>query len=183
MKHEQIKKILEHFKGKTVNNKILKEYCNLNHLDLITESQYEDYVFQQEHDDRATKTLAGIFAELSQFKYIPTFLSESEKKKINEANEDIEWKIAKVLEDNGILYKEIDLLTKNLANAFQAIMENAGRRANNMCAVVLSTLAKDKFGDPLSLKSLGGFYRAKAKELGIKLHKTQEDIIVDEKLD
>lgn len=180
MKPEQIKKILAHFKGKLVNNTILKEHCNLNHFDFISEDQYEDYVFQQEHDERTAQALASIFAELSQFKYIPTFLSEDEKRTLNEANEDIEWKIAKVLEDNGILYREIDLVTKNLGNAFQAIMENAGRRANNMCAVVLSTLAKEKFGDSLILKHLADYYRSKAKELGVKLHRTQEDVIVGE---
>lgn len=179
MKPEQIKQILEYFEDKQVSNAALKEYCNRQGLDLITESQYEDYIYQKEHDERVTKTLTGIFTELSQFKYIPTFISDSERRKLNENNEDIEWRIAKVLEDNDILYKEIDLLTKNLANAFHAIMENAGRRANNMCAVVLSTLAKEKFGDPLVLKPLADYYRAKAKELGVTLHKTQEDRIVE----
>ena len=179
MKPEQIKQILAHFKDKPVTNAVLKEYCNLKHFDLIVMSQYDDYLFQQEHDERVTNALSHIFKELSQYKYIPTFISDGDKKTMNEANEDIEWKIAKVLEDNGILYREIDLLTKNLANSFQAIMENAGRRADNMCAVVLSTLAKEKFGDPLTLKPMAEYYRAKAKELGIKLHKTQEDVIVE----
>jgi|SRR3972149_11549162 len=175
MKHLEIKKVLAHFKGKPVNNNILTEYCNLYHLDLITEGDYEDYLFQQEHDERVEKTLPLIFAELSQFRYVPTFINDDEKREMNEANEDIEWKISKVLEDNGILYREIDLISKNLATAFQAMMENAGRRANNMCAVVLSTLAKEKFGDPLKLKDLASYYGEKAKELGIKLHKTQTE--------
>jgi len=173
MKYIEIKKVLAHFKGKPVNNKVLAEHCNLNHFDLITEGAYEDYLFQQEHDERAQNILPLIFAELSKFQYVPTFISVDERRKMNEVNEDIEWKISKVLEDNGILYREIDLICKNLATAFQAIMENAGRRANNMCAVVLSTLAKEKFGDPLKLKDLALYYREKAKELG--LNKTQTE--------
>ena len=173
MKYIEIKKVLAHFKGKPVNNKILAEHCNLNHFDLITEGAYEDYLFQQEHDERAQNILPLIFAELSKFLYVPTFISVDERRKMNEANEDIEWKISKVLEDNGILYREIDLICKNLATAFQAIMENAGRRANNMCAIVLSTLAKEKFGDPLKLKDLALYYREKAKELGIKKTQTE----------
>ena len=180
MKPDQIKNILARFRGKPVTNNILAEYCNLNKFDLVVESQYEDYLFQQEHDERAQRALAGIFAELSHFRYVPTFISDTEKRALNEANEDIEWKIAKVLEDNGVLYKEIDLLTKNLGGALQAVIENAGRRANNMCAVVLSTLAKEKLGDPLSLTTISAYYREKAKELGIKLHKTQQDVIVSE---
>lgn len=177
MKHTEIKEIVEHFRGTPVTNNSLAEFCNLKHFELITESQYADYLFQQEHDERVSNVLGGIFEELSHFRYIPTFISDAEKKKLNEANEDIEWKIAKILEDNGVLYKEIDILTKNLANACQAIVENAGRRANNMCAVVLSTLAKEKFGDPLSLKPLAEYYRVKAKELGIELHKSQNEEI------
>ena len=175
MKYLEIKKVLAHFKGKPVNNKVLAEYCNLKHFDLITEGAYEDYLFQQEHDERVENALPLIFAELSKFRYVPTFISDDERREMNEANEDIEGKMSKVLEDNGILYREIDLISKNLATAFQAIMENAGRRANNMCAVVLSTLAKEKFGDPLKLKDLASYYGVKAKELGIKLHKTQTE--------
>ena len=170
MKHEQIKEILEAFRSNAVTQDVLKAFCERKHFELITTDQYSDYLFQQEHDERVQKVLAGIFTELSQFRYVPTFISDADKKKLNEANEDIEWKIAKILEENGVLYKEIDILTKNLANACQAIVENAGRRANNMCAVVLSTLAKEKFGDPLSLKPLAEYYREKAKELGIELH-------------
>ena len=34
---------------------------------------------------------------------------------------------------------------------------------------------KEKFGDPLKLKDLASYYGVKAKELGIKLHKTQTE--------
>ena len=63
MKHLEIKKVLAHFKGKPVNNKVLAEHCNLNRFDLITEGAYEDYLFQQEHDERAQNILQLIFAE------------------------------------------------------------------------------------------------------------------------
>lgn len=173
MKHIEIKKIIAHFKDKPVNSNVLREYCNLNHFELITQSMYEDYLFQQEHDERVQEALPFIFSELTKFQYIPTFISNDERRVMNEANADIEWKISKVLEDKDILYREIDLICKNLATAFQAIMENAGRRANNMCAVVLSTVAKEKFGDPLKLKNLALYYREKAKELGIKLNENK----------
>lgn len=174
MKNEQIKDILAHFKGVQINQTTLTEYCNLKHYNPMVMSQFEDCRYQQEHDERVQTALPFIFAELAKFQYTPTYLSDSEVKAMKEANDDIEWKISKVLEDNGIHYKEIDLITKNLGSALQVIMENAGGRANNMCAVVLSTLAKEKFGDPLILKPLAEYYREKAKELGIKLHKDNE---------
>ena len=170
----QVKQILEHFKGKPVTNNVLKEYCNLKHFDIIVESQYDDAVFQQGHDERVAEVLPFIFAELAQYCDIPTYGSDSERKKIKEVNEDIEWKIAKVLEDHGVLKMEVKIMTGGLGDMFKNIMDNAGTRATNMADTVLNTIAKEKFGVPVALRPLGEYYRAKAKELGVKLHRTQE---------
>ena len=178
MKAEQIKAILEHFKGKPVNNNVLKEYCNLKHFDVIVGSQYDDAVFQQGHDERLAEVLPFIFAELSQYRDIPTYGSDSDRKNIKEANEDIEWKIAKVLEDHGVLKMEVKIITGGLGDIFKNIMDNAGTRATNMADTVLNTIAKEKFGDPVALRPLGEYYRTKAKDLGVKLHRTQENGIV-----
>lgn len=174
MKPDQIQKILARFKGKTITQEILKEYCNLHHFDLITLNQYEDALFQQEHDDRIAMVLPLIFKELSNYQYPPTFITDQQRKAINEANEDIEWKISKALEDCGVVYREIDLLTKNLGSEFQAIMENAGKRASNMCIVVLTEIAKQKFGKNLEIKKLAEYYREAAKELGLALQKSNK---------
>lgn len=175
MKNEQTREIINRFRGQQVTQNLLDEFCKLKHFDPIVVSEYEDRLFQQEHDERVASALPDIFAELMKWQYIPTYISAGEDKKLREENEDIEWRIAKVLEDKGIQYKEIDTATKNIGNALQHIMTMAGNRASNMCVVVLATLAKDKFGDPLVLKPIAEFYRAKAKELGVKLHRTQNE--------
>ena len=174
IQYVQVRKILDHFKGaKSVPQKLLTEFCNLEKLNVITEGQYEDYLFQDEHDKRVSAILPRVFNILAQWQYTPEFVHESVKNVIREHNDDLEWKLAKVLEEGGIVYKEVDIVTKNMAQAFATICENAGKRMNNMAAVVLSDLARQKFSNELIMKDLAEYYRGRAKELGIKLHKTQ----------
>ena len=137
-------------------------------------SQYEECVFQQEHDDRVASLMPVLLAELSKYRDVPTFGTEKERKAIAEANSDIEWQIAKVLEDHGVIKGEIGIITGNLAQAFKSIVENAGTRAKNMCDSVLNEIGEEKFGKNMPIKPMAEFYRAKAKELGKQLQKTQE---------
>lgn len=174
MKGEQIKDILAHFKGKPVNNNILAEYCNLNKFDVLVISQYEDCVYQQEHDERVASLMPALFAELSKFRDVPTYETDKVRKAIVGANEDIEWQIAKVLEDYGVRKGEIGVITGNLAQAFKYIVEAAGTRAKNMCDTVLNEIGEERFGKDLPIKPMAEFYRAKAKELGKDLTKAQE---------
>jgi hypothetical protein len=174
IQYQQVRQIIDHFKGaKSVPQKLLTEFCNLQKFNVLSEGQYEDYVFQDEHDGRVASVLPKVFEVIAQWQYTPEFISISAKNAIREANDDLEWKLAKVLEEGGIVYKEVDIVTRNMAQAFSTVCENAGKRMNNMAAVVLSDLAKQKFGLELVMKDLAGYYRERAKELGIKLHKTQ----------
>jgi hypothetical protein len=50
-------------------------------------------------------------------------------------------------------------VTQNLDGTLQSIVMNAGKRANNMVATMFSFIAKEKFGDPLKVKTLGEAYR------------------------
>ena len=71
----------------------------------------------------------------------------------------IEVAIANILEGHDVLYNEIDILTGNLGSAFKSIMDNVGRRASNTCAAAISTLAKQTFGEPLTIKKLAEYQR------------------------
>jgi|CXWL01.1.fsa_nt_gi hypothetical protein len=152
--------ILAFFNGKPVTQDLLNEFCNLNKFDVITPGQYEEFRGQQEHDERVMAMLPTIFAELSAFRHIPEYIGDNEKKALRESNDDIEWRIAKIVEDSGIPYgREIDVVFRNLANALQGIVTNAGVRMNNMCAASLSAIAKQKFGEKITVAQLGTFYR------------------------
>ncbi len=63
----------------------------------------------------------------------------------------------------SILYQEIDIVTGNLGSVLKAIMDGAGKRANNMIATMLSFVAKEKYGDPLKVKTSGEAYRDHAE--------------------
>jgi hypothetical protein len=103
--------------------------------------------------------LPSILAELATFRYVPELIGDAERKEIQQANGEIEKRIAAILEENSIEYREIELVTKNLGGALLAIMENVGTRANNACAGALSKLATETFGEPLTLKKLADYAR------------------------
>lgn len=175
---EQIGDILLFFKDKPVNGDVLREFCARRTYELLTPNQYEECRAQQEHDDRVTASLTPIFAELSKFRHIAEFISAKEHKAIVESNEDIEWKIAKIVEDTGLPYgREVDVVFRNLASAFHGIITNAGTRMNNMCANALSAIAKEKFGDVITVQQLGRYYRENV--LKVKDEPLQEKVESD----
>lgn len=161
----QIKDIVQTFRGKVVNAKLLKEYCDRHQFELVTEGEFQDFLFQQEHDERVQKCLPAILAELSKFQQPGEWIGDDEREKINEQNEIIAVNICAILEDNGVLYNEIEILTKNIGNALQAIMEGAGRRASNMCAATFTHITKAKFDDPLTVKKLADYHRTEIEKI------------------
>jgi len=56
-------------------------------------------------------------------------------------------------------YREIDVLIKNFGEEMNAITNNASTRMNNMCAIVISDVAQQKFGEVLTVKDLGDYHR------------------------
>jgi hypothetical protein len=170
---EQVMVILERFRGKPINQNVLNEFCNLYHLDAMTMNDYEDCLFQQEHDERVAKVIPAVFEILKSYKDVPTFAPKKERKAIIDANEDIEWQIAKVFEDCGVVKSELKIITGNFGSNLKMIIENAGERAVNMCDAVLREIGEDKFGVGLPIKPMAEFYRAKAKKLSEDLTKTQ----------
>ena len=160
MNFAHIGAILAFFKDKPVTQDLLKAFCERSQFEVITLGQYEEFRGQQEHDERVMAMLPDIFEELSAFRHVPEYITDKEKTAIRASNDDIEWKIAKIVEDSGIPYgKEIDVVFRNLANALQGIATNAGTRMNNMCASSLSAIAKQKFGEKITVAQLGTFYR------------------------
>lgn len=160
MNFGHIGEILAFFKGKPVTADLLKAFCERNKYEVITPFQYEEFRGQQEHDDRVKGMLPAIYAELSTLQHVPEYITDKEKAAIRASNDDIEWKIAKIVEDSGIPYgREIDVVFRNLANSLQGAVTNAGVRMNNMCAASLSAIAKQKFGDKITVAELGTFYR------------------------
>ena len=154
-----------------VSNAVLKSYCDRKGIDFLAEGEYQDHLFQYEHDQRAIELVPKILAKVAEYQYVPDYVSDKKKKEIKEANEKIQYDIAKICEDGGIFYREVDVLTKNLAGEVAQTIENAGTRINNMCSLVISVVAQEKFGDGLKVSDLAKFHRLKA---GIESEDTVE---------
>lgn len=165
----ELKEIVEFFRGKPVTNDALKAFCDRKKFMPILVGEYEDYLFQYEHDLRLATALPEILALLTKFRIVPELEKESVKKKIIKDNDDLSAEVAGVLENHGIVYREVDLLTRHIGGALDKIMQLANTRASNMCSAVMVDLAEEKFGKVLTIKAFAEAYRAKH---GIKEEKS-----------
>lgn len=161
---KEIRAIIEHFLGKEVSNEALKSFCERSGYAVIGEGEYSDWLFAYEHDERFRKVLPEIMAALSKWHYPGDFLSEQDAVKIKSQNEDVELEICEIMEKGGILYQEIDLLTKNLGEALHALLQNAGVRSSNMCAAVFAYTTKQKYGETLPLGVLAEVHRVEIEK-------------------
>lgn len=163
--------LIEHFKGKPVNQDVLIEYCNLNKIGAISEGQYQDFLYQYNHDKRIEAIVPDILAAMQKYRPVPTLIEEAARNTLIDSNETISVEICSLMEKHGILYTEIDLICDSIGGHFKAMLYEAGVRANNMAATMLAHTAKEKYGDPLTVKVLGEAYRsiavAKGKAAGL----------------
>jgi hypothetical protein len=156
----EILDIMQNFNfHKKVSSRVLQSYCDRKGYEFLGAGDYEDHVYQYEHDQRAKAIIPLVLAELQKFQYVEDYIGESKKEKVKEENGQIEFAIAKICEDHGLQYREIDVLIKNFGEEMNAITNNASTRMNNMCAIVISDVAQQKFGEVLTVKDLGDYHR------------------------
>ena len=159
---KQLLQIVEHFDGKPITNEVIREFCNLHKLDYVSVGVIEDWRFQYGSDKRVATFMPAALAVLMKYKPVPELMGEQERMKIIAENEQLSVEMCKLLEENGILYQEIDLVCKNMGSIAQSIFVDAGSRANNMASTMLAFTAKKTYGDPLTVKALGEAYRTEA---------------------
>lgn len=165
----EMEAIIRHFIASTipVTQNVIKEFCNVKGFKVVTLGAYEDFKFQYEHDRRLEALVPAIMEAFLKYRNVPELAKDDERKKIIDANTHLSTEIAKLMEDHGILYQEIDLVTETLGSVIKAIFTDAGKRANNMCSTMLAHTAREKYGETLALKTLGEAYRKIAKEKGV----------------
>lgn len=151
--------IIAHFEGKLVSPEVLTEYCNLKHYPPITMGEYEDYLFQYQHDARMAKIVPDIMSVLSNVKVAGMFDSDKSKETTNSDNMALAVEICNLLEIHNIEYREVDLITKNLSSLISAIFKSVDVRVGNMASTVLAETATAKFGEPLTIQKLGAAFR------------------------
>lgn len=164
-RRNEIKEVVEFFKGKPVTNDVLAEYCNRRKYVPIVLSEYEDYKFQYEHDQRFARVIPLIMAEMLNIQQPPEFASQADRKKAFDNNNRIELNIAKIFEDSDILYSEADTIGKNLGVMLQGIMTGVSNRVNNMGVATMMDIAGKQLGYPLTVKACAQYFRKEADAL------------------
>lgn len=147
------KALVVQFKGVNATDKMVCDFCKRHKMPMTDAGSVEDFIYQQEYDDRMNVVLPLVLKALAKLQYAGEYISETTRKQISEDNDDISREIAQILEDNGILYREMSLL-QSLAGDVAKLFSTAERRVSNMCATVLAEMAQEKLGDPLSIKVL-----------------------------
>ena len=137
--------LAQEFKGKVFNDKLVADFCTRNKLEVVDAGSVEDFIYQEEYDERMAKVIPLILAKLSTVKYVGMFETEQKKKEVLDFNDNLSAEIAVILEDNGVEYREIGLL-KELYGNIGNIMNSAERRISNMCANTLNEMAMEKLG-------------------------------------
>jgi hypothetical protein len=152
--HNNDRKLLaEHFVGKTFNDKIVYDFCTRNKIAVTDAGSVEDFIYQNEYDTRLKTITPLILTELAKFQVSGEYDTPERQKEVLESNDSIAEKIARVLEDNGVLYREIEVLPTIGADLSQ-ILTNAEGLSSRMCANVLAEMGQEKLGNPLTIKAL-----------------------------
>lgn len=147
--------LVEHFYGKPVTQDVIVEYCNLNHIEAVPLTTYEDFKFQYEHDKRMENLVPAILNAILAYKPLPELIDEAARNTIIKNNEQISMEVCRLMEEYGVLYQEVDIVCEGLKGVVSSILTDASQRASNAGARVLMNLAIEKFGTPLTLKTLG----------------------------
>lgn len=162
MKRDEILEIIKHFKGqKGVKDKALQEFCKRKGFQLISEGQYDDYLFAYNHDARLDSVMPDILMVLSKLRNVPEFASHKERQAIMDANEAVSIEIAMLMETHEILYTDIDLILGGLSGRFMGALQSAKQRVDNMCGAELVAVAEKTFGSPLTIKALAEHNRSR----------------------
>lgn len=148
----EIRRIVDHFKGKPVTQKVIEEFCNRSKITPITEGELKDYIYQVEHDEKVSTLFPLILAELQKLKYKPEFASEADRKKIDEENDEVRVNITKLYEEYAIEYRLVNTVGEELGNFVGGKIALAGQTAFNKALDVMLHIAKEKFGGEFNMK-------------------------------
>lgn len=158
-----MREIVKHFLGKPYTGNAIAEFCNLNHYPAITPGELEDWTFAWEHEQRIVRVIPRVCAELAKWRFNRGLNTPEEMKAIEKENDEVELRICEILEEEGLIYQEIDLFSKMLGNSFMALLDRVGTRLENMTLSIMTDDAKQKYGKTLPLAVLAAAHRERFK--------------------
>lgn len=153
LRRSQVALVAKNFKGQAVSNEVLEEYCKRNKIDpMVTKGQLSDYVAQMEHDEMIIRLLPRLLEALQEYKYVPEYASEAERKALNKANDDLRVKMAELIEEEAIPYRFVSLVGDELGNDIGQLIKSAGTTIFNKTLDVMIHLAREHFGEEFNSK-------------------------------
>lgn len=159
----EILDIMQNFNfHKKVSPRVLKSYCDRKGYEFLASGEYEDHVYNYEHDQRAKVVVPLIIAELQKFQTIEDYIGDAKRAALKKENEQLEFNICRICEEQGVHYREINPLIKNLAAELSTLIENTATRMNNMGTAVLDHMSAHHFGRDYPLVADMGAYHRKA---------------------
>ena len=147
----EIRAIVDHFRGKPVNQNVLKEFCNLKKYEPIVLSDLDDYTAQVEHDEVVGKLFPKILEQLQYLRYKPEFANERDRKEVEEQNDEIRVSITKLFEEHALPYRFVNNVAEDLGNFVGGKIAMAGTTAFNKSLEVLLHLAQAHFGGEFNM--------------------------------
>lgn len=174
----EIRIIIDHFRGKAVNQKVIEEFCKLNKITPIVASEFEDYLVQVEHDEKVEKIFKELLAELQKLVFVPEFASAKIIEEAGNANEEVEIAIAKLFEKEGLRYNFVSGTSEEIARRLHGIVSGAGTRIFNKATNALLEIAKEKFGGEFNTKHSADYWEKRYADHDKKV--AEEKKVVEE---
>jgi len=160
-KRGEIGDIVAHFsemhRQKTLTQNVLDEYCHKQKFGEVPLSEFGDYVAQVEHDARMEALYPRLYAELSKYRYMPEFISASERKRIAENNVQVNVAMARLFEDAAFPFSQMYNLGESIGQALSQIIVHATNTIYNKSLSVMLHVAREKFGAELTTKHVAEY--------------------------
>jgi len=157
----EIRRIVDHFRGKAINQNVIEEFCNRNKIEPVTLGDYKDFLYQVEHDEKVSVLFPLILAELQKLQYQPEFADQKVRKEIAEKNDEVRVNITKLMEEHAIPYRLVNVIGEELGNLVGGKIASAGTTAFNKALEVMLLMAKERFGDEFNMKHVAEYAKEK----------------------
>lgn len=162
-KKAAVRKVVTHFKGSQlpVTQDLLTEFCNKENIESIVLSDFNDYLYQVEIDEKMVKIFPELLAICAKYMaYIPEFASKKEHDAQDTARLDAKEEMVKLLEKYEMDYHFADHAMKEFARIVAGTIESAGTVANNKAMQVMLHLTREHFKGHLHMGNVKEYAEA-----------------------
>ena len=161
---EKIAALLDLFRGKPVTQDALTAYCNRMKFDHpITMGEYQDYLFADAADEKKLRIFSRFLETMQKLKIIPELATSAQMRKIQEGNMAAERELMEVLKDEGVLFREYDLITSNYKALFDSMFQGLNNRIKNGAMRTMVVITSKEIGEEdMTIKALLDYKAPKA---------------------